>query len=180
MSGLFDPKGPPSAGGEGQLAERMARLEANMRTLRDREGGWTPLLSAAVATEESTNSGGAVDLATYGPEVALDVPADGLLAVYARVSMTTAPAGGAVVYLREAGGSPAVIFQSPTVGYVTLHTLPFGDTGSRGTAEPAASGLIVFPVTAGSRKYRLQYSSVGGVVSSFKNRKLWVGLLAID
>jgi hypothetical protein len=124
--------------------------------------------------EGSTTSLTPAGLASIGPIVSVDVPADGLVAVYAIVDIKRTGGTICFVHLEEAGLPPsgtAQLLSSNSSSYVTKFTAP--GSGASGTTAFADGGWAVFPASPGLHTYTMRYSGLGaGADCSFKNREL--------
>lgn len=131
---------------------------------------------AAVATSQTTSSTSFADLATVGPQVTVNVPANGIVAVYAEATINPGSGGAALVGLHEPTDQPSAI---PILnglnadGTKTRATVPGSIDGvDKATARGA---FLHVPATAGARTYTLKYARVGGSGNvTYSNRKLWV------
>src|SRR5687768_17282878 len=84
---------------------------------------------AATATTSSTTP---TNLSSVGPSVTVDVPADSLVAIYARVTMRNDGGSGCLAHLVESslpGGTEAIMFSS-AVSFVTMQTIPGNASGT--------------------------------------------------
>lgn len=138
---------------------------------------------AEVLTGQSTTSTTPGDLATVGPSVTLDVPANGRVGLFAAVVIGGAAVDG-IVTLAENGTTigmgPIMNGGGPTG--VTYYTSQKRDSGIGplvgSTERHAASELIIVPTLAGTYTYKLVYSStVGGSSAGFSSRRLWARVL---
>lgn len=140
---------------------------------RDHGGGWDEITlggarraHAVVATEQATTSNAYANLATVGPSVTLDVPANALVLFVAQADIKFSPGAGgglqfAVMGIHEATdvAAPASCGQGSDSSYLTVVTGP-DIPGKR-------------PVTPGTRTYTLRYMAYTGGTATFRNRKLW-------
>lgn len=128
---------------------------------------------AEVLTDEATTSAVAVDLATVGPSVTVNVPANGLVLLKATVDLKAGTSDTAAVHLVEDNVNKAAILQESGAAFVTRNSLP---GSSAGTTLDYSSGLVAFAASAGAHTYKLKYYNISGPAnaSNFRNRKLWV------
>ena len=130
---------------------------------------------ASQPTEGSTTSATPAGLASIGPIVSVDVPADGLVAAYAVVAIKRNAGTDCFVHIAEPGlppGGTAQVLSSNSNTYVTKFTAP--GTGGDGTPGFADGGWLVFPASPGTHTYTMRYSVAAGGDCSFKNRELSV------
>jgi hypothetical protein len=138
-----------------------------------------------VVADQSTSSSSYVDLTTPGPQVTVDVPADGLVCVFGALELKSASASFlAHVRLFEDGNSmhsasaTDTLMSGGPIAFETRYTTPFW-SGSSSPAVRARAGIICFPATAGEHTYSLRYRSESGVMN-FRNRKLWAWTKKFD
>lgn len=132
---------------------------------------------AQVLTSQTTSSTTVTDLSTAGPSVTVTVPTNGMVAVYAAVTIDTitGTAGGARVDLVQDGTSiGGIISAASLLAATTFFTLA---GSSNGTTVTTFAGWLVFPPTATSHTYKLQYAAVSSGTAAFSNRKLWARVL---
>lgn len=130
---------------------------------------------AQVLTSQSTSSTTVTDLATVGPTVTLEVPANGLVALLAEVTLTPSGASTGFVYLQEPTDfSAGIQIINATAG--TRQSLPGSSSGQGAGSIPG--GPILLRATAGTRTYKLRYAMApGGTSMAFSARKLWAWVL---
>lgn len=127
---------------------------------------------AEVLTSQTTASTTATDLATVGPSVTVDVPANWLVAVRAASALGSST-GTAHVYLVEDGVSLSQILSFTGAVPAGYATVPGSTTG---TAVAALGGWLLFSPSAGSHTYKLQYDTTSGT-GTFSGRRLWVRVI---
>jgi hypothetical protein len=131
------------------------------------------------AGEATTTSNSPVALS--GPQVKVNVPKGGLVAIFAQVEGRVTGGGGnlANVYLHEAEfmPSPERLMTFDSAGFQTRQTAPdSGPTGGDGAAARARGGWIVLAPPPGKSVFSLRYEATGGT-GIFRDRKLWVTVL---
>lgn len=129
---------------------------------------------AQVATSESTSGTSFADLATVGPEVSLEVPADSLVAVFAQVTIAPGVQTGTVGLYEATDIAASAAIMAGSAGTHTRRTVPGSAVGVESSA--GIGGALVFAATAGTRTYRLRYKVGAGSVS-FSARKLWAWVI---
>jgi hypothetical protein len=165
LSGL--PPGPPGEPGQpGQPGQP---------GLPGASGGGGDLFEFAevTATETTTTPHPGGDLATPGPSVTVDVPANGLVAVYATAEMSNPTSNCQVVLLEDDVLLGTILAFGNSANFVPVYPRP-GD--QNGTTARWVAGVLAFPVSQGAHTYKLQYASNSGTCS-FRNRRLWVAPL---
>jgi hypothetical protein len=126
-----------------------------------------------------TNSVPATDLG--GPEVTVNVPETGLVAIYARGTGEIDGGGQgarAQIHLFEQKllpGAPRVLEFSSADPQLRISTPGTGNVD--GTPNLARGGWIVFPAEKGKYTFKLLYSVAGGGVATFANTGLWAGVI---
>jgi hypothetical protein len=121
----------------------------------------------------------AVDLG--GPEVTVNVPQTGLVAIYARGTGQIAGGGQdavAQVHLYEPKlfpGAPRILEFSGAQPQLRISTPGPGEVA--GTPNLARGGWIVFPADKGKYTFKLFYSVAGGGTATFTNTGLWAGVV---
>lgn len=136
-----------------------------------------PLTYAEVLTSQTTSSTSVTDLGTVGPSVTVTVPTNALVAIFAVVTMDTqtGSAGGARVDLLQDGSS---LGQIMSLGSASPAIVTYTSTGAiAGITTAYRAGWFVFPPSAASHTYKLQYAAVTSGTAAFSNRKLWVRVL---
>jgi hypothetical protein len=128
------------------------------------------------AGEATTTSNSPVALS--GPQVKVNVPKGGLVAVFAQVEGRVTGGGGneANVYLHEAEfmPSPERLMTFDQAGFERRQTSPGGE--GDGVVARARGGWIVLAPPPGKSVFSLRYDSTGGT-GIFRDRKLWVTVL---
>lgn len=132
---------------------------------------------AQVPTSQTTTSTSVTDLSTAGPSVTVTVPTNGILAIYASVTIDTitGPAGGARVDLVQDGSSLGQIISAGALLAATAFYILPGS--SNGTTVTMFAGWLVLPPSATSHTYKLQYATVSSGTAAFSNRKIWARVL---
>jgi hypothetical protein len=124
--------------------------------------------------ENTTTSNSPVELG--GPNVKVNVPRGGLVAVHAQVEGRVTGGGGNLgqVYLHESEfmPTPQRVMTFADAGFETRHTSP-GTADNDGVIAEARGGWIVLAPPPGKSVFSLRYAATGGT-AIFKNRKLWV------
>lgn len=171
---IFGLKKPQTSDAPSALRTAIGDNADLLEALLDRRG------YAEVLTDENNNGTTTVmDPTTPGPQVTITVPTNGLVLVKAEVgigALGVTNSQAARVYLYEDGALLSAIIDTPSTPLGAAgYTLP---GNSAGTTAKTLSGFLAFPAAAGSRTYKLRYSSTGAPVSAMKNRKLWVRALA--
>jgi hypothetical protein len=143
-------------------------------------------VTSMVPTTEQITSTMPGDLATPGPSVTVNVPASGLVEVYAEASF--GGSGDGFVSLAEDGSviadqpfctdpiNPSVqvrgILQGGGPAFVPIHSIPGICAGASEPGASSAGGLLIFHTTPGTHTYKLVYSTDTGVY--VKTRQLSV------
>jgi hypothetical protein len=113
-----------------------------------------------------------------GPQVKVNVPKGGLVAVFAQVEGRVTGGGGneAHVYLHEGEfmPSPERLMTFDQAGFERRQTAPDG-TGD-GALARARGGWIVLAPPPGKSVFSLRYDASGGT-GIFRDRKLWVTVI---
>jgi hypothetical protein len=115
-----------------------------------------------------------------GPSVTVDVPADGLVAVYAKVDIRLEAGTDCFVFLEEDTDPPREIMRDSTNSFVTNYSAPGFRVpdSNNGIVDPAQAGFIVLAPGAGTHSYRLTYAAFGPSRNcSFTNRDLYVAVI---
>jgi hypothetical protein len=127
--------------------------------------------------EVTTTSGPPVTL-SGGPAVTVSVPKGAVVAVYAEVEgRISNGAQNAQVHIHEAGvfpGSPKMM-EIGSTGFVVRRTKSGDNVGA---ASNVNGGAIFVGGRPGKHTFTMRYSSTGGATAVFRNRKLWVAVIA--
>lgn len=165
----------PAAGKAGRIYRC---TDAGQPVFLDTGSAWREIAPASgyaeVLTDQSASTGGgAIDLATVGPSVALQVPTSGLVALRAEVTILGTATNGGNVFVREDSGTAWQILSTPAPESIARATVPGSISG---TNTLRVAGWHVFSTTPGSHTYKLMYSGSGTTNQGehFKDRKLWV------
>lgn len=143
-----------------------------------------------VTTSEGTTSDSLTDLATVGPSVTVDVPADALVSIFAEVQISHNSTKDNVIWGIEEPTdfvTPTILFRgeygthvssTPTRTF-TSHipdtlTDPHTDALNHGAASREFASWITYPATAGERTYTLKYRRFSSGTATFNDRRLWV------
>jgi D-alanyl-D-alanine carboxypeptidase len=135
------------------------------------------ITSSAVSGSNATTSNTPVDLG--GPSVTVNVPAGGVVEVFAQAQIAQNGGGqNAVgqVYLAEPHllSTPSQILAHAGPNLVTTFTSP-GTNDANGVINPGrASWITLVPPAAGTYTFSLQYAAPGGGTATFQNRALLV------
>lgn len=158
--------------GEEEITTALAQKLGVSETATTRRG------FSSVVTSENTTSTTFTDLTTVGPQVTVDVQANGLVLVVAAVTMRANGGGDALVDLRMDGATltNAGLLSTALSSFTTVYSGPGAIDGFSGFEGYAFPNL--FPVAAGSHTFKLMYRRNGGTSADFQNRKLWVMSLA--
>jgi hypothetical protein len=135
-------------------------------------------VTSVVATNESTTSTTPTDLATPGPSVAVNVPASGVIEVFAQVDIEGGASHGVVTLEEDGSVLPG---QSTNCGIASTTGGILGNTGIGGLTSTVPGecfqpggppGLLMFHTTPGVHTYKLVYWTDG--TAFFSKRQLSV------
>jgi hypothetical protein len=133
--------------------------------------------ASVVGGSSATTSNAPVDLG--GPSVTVNVPAGGVVDIFARAQISQ-NGGGAnaqgLVYLTEPHvlPTPSQILASGGPNFQTRFTSP-GTNDADGVINPArGSWITIVPPAAGTYTFSLRYAAPGGGTATFQNRVLVV------
>jgi hypothetical protein len=127
----------------------------------------------------STTSVPAVGLG--GPQVSVNVPETGLVAIYARGTgqiVGGGPDARAQIHLFEPRllpGAPRLLEFSTANPQLRITAPGTGEVD--GTVSLVRGGWIVFPAEKGQYTFELMYSVAGGGQAIFQNTGLWAGVI---
>lgn len=130
--------------------------------------------TATVAASQNTTSTTFADMGTVGPEVTVNVPANGMVAVFVKCDCRANGGGTANVHIDEFDGAAthndlSIVAGTTNAAFVTNYSGGFNVTNL------ARAGFAIFPaIASGTRTYRLRYSRTGGTSADFQNRTIWV------
>ena len=130
-----------------------------------------------IGGSNATTSNTPVDLG--GPTVTVNVPAGGVVEIFAQAQIAQNGGGGGAVgqvYLFEPNllPTPSEILAHAGPNLVTTYTSP-GTNDANGVINPArASWLTIVPPAPGRYTFSLRYAAPGGGTATFQNRALLV------
>lgn len=168
---------PPSSPSQLGIAGRLYRATDTEQVFLDTGTLWVQIsrMRAAyseVLTSQAQASAGPSDLATIGPQVTLNVPANTLVALRAEAEIASGATPGQVHLLVD-DFDAGLILSGTANATRTVYTAP-GPAG--GTPITIQAGEIVYMPGIGAHTFKLQYATAG---SAFANRRLWVRVLGI-
>jgi hypothetical protein len=109
-----------------------------------------------------------------GPTVTVDVPASGVISVWARAELQATAGGDAMVALHDApAGKDTFLLSAGGSGFQPKWTSP-GCCSGLGVENAFQAGWVVLETTPGPHTFSLRYAQSNSTSASFRNRKLVV------